>query len=74
MSDVKQILRKSPFFWSRMGSCYDPPRLNEQGSPIVFSDDFDGYRRVHDDFRDAGIKYHTTTESAKGLAAICCYM
>lgn len=60
MSDVKQILRKSPFFWSRMGFCYDPPRLNEQGSPIVFSDDFDGYRRVHDDFRDAGIKYHTT--------------
>lgn len=58
--DKKNMLRKTPFFWSRMGFGYDPTRIGADGKPIVFSEDFSGYRSVHDRFRDAGIKYHTT--------------
>ena len=43
MSDIKQILRESPFFWSRLGFCYDPPRLDCDGKPIVFSNEFENY-------------------------------
>lgn len=43
-----------------MGFCYDPPRADENGEQIVFSRNFDKYRKIHDDFRDAGIRYHTT--------------
>lgn len=60
MSDIKQILRESPFFWSRLGFCYDPPRLDCDGKPIVFSNEFENYVKVHNKFYDAGIKYHTT--------------
>lgn len=52
-------LRTEPFFWSRLGFCYDPPRYDARGSQIVFSEDFDLYRRVHDQFSDAGIRNHT---------------
>lgn len=58
--DNKDMLRKSPFFWSRLGFGYDPTRIGDDGKPIVFSKNFEGYRRIHDSFRDAGIKYHTT--------------
>lgn len=53
-------LRTEPFFWSRLGFCYDPPRADKNGNQIVFSKDFEKYRRIHDDFRKAGIKCHTT--------------
>ena len=56
--------RKESFFWSRLGFCYDPPVLDTHGKQVVFSRDFDKYRKIHDEFRDAGIKYHTTILSS----------
>lgn len=55
-----RFLRENPFFWSRMGFCYDPPRANAKGEQIVFSEDFAYYRKTHDAFRDAGVFLHTT--------------
>lgn len=57
---TREELRTSPFFWSRLGFCYDPPRTGADGKPIVFSRDYAYYRRTHDAFRDAGVKHHTT--------------
>ena len=56
--------RKESFFWSRLGFCFDPPILDSHGKQVVFSRDFDKYRKIHDEFRDAGIKYHTTLLSS----------
>lgn len=53
-------LRKEPFFWSRLGFCYDPPRCDNENKPIIFSRQYDKYRKFHKDFENAGIKYHTT--------------
>lgn len=53
-------LRDTPFFWSRLGFCYDPPRCDEEGRPIVFSRDYEKYRRFHREFLNAGIIHHTT--------------
>lgn len=57
-------LRNEPFFWSRMGFCYDPPRFDKNNEQIVFSKKFDKFRKFHDDFKKAGIKYHTTIVSS----------
>ncbi len=56
--------RKESFFWSRLGFCFDPPVMDSKGKQIIFSRDFDKYRKIHDEFRDAGIKYHTTILSS----------
>lgn len=60
MIQLKPDLKTNPFFWSRLGFCYDPPRADKDGKQIVFSRDFEKYRRIHDDFRNAGIRCHTT--------------
>lgn len=60
MNDFIKNLRDTPFFWSRLGFCYDPPRRDAEGKPIIFSRDYDEYNKVHRDFADAGVKYHTT--------------
>lgn len=57
---MERNYRTSPFFWSRLGFCYDPPMTDDEGNQIVFSRDFAAYRRFHDAFRDAGIDCHTT--------------
>lgn len=58
--NITDFLRKNPFFWSRLGFCYDPPRAGKDGKQIIFSRDFEDYRRVHRQFADAGVKLHTT--------------
>ena len=60
MTDLQKKFRDTPFFWSRLGFCYDPPRAGADGKQILFSYDFDEYNRVHRDFADAGVKFHTT--------------
>ena len=57
-------LKKEPFFWSRLGFCFDPPMLDSKGKQVIFSRDFAKYRKIHDEFRDAGVKYHTTILSS----------
>ena len=39
----KEYLRNNPVFWSRLGFCYDPPLKNEQGKPLVFTENFEKY-------------------------------
>lgn len=56
--------RKESFFWSRLGFCFDPPVMDSHGKQVIFSRDFEKYRKIHDEFRDAGIKYHTTILSS----------
>lgn len=58
-SEALECLRNNPVFWSRLGFCYDPPMLNENGEPIVFNPDFTYQLKIHDDFCDAGVKIHT---------------
>ena len=53
-------LRSEPFFWSRLGFCYDPPRYDKNNKLIIFSRQYEKYRKFHKDFEDSGIKYHTT--------------
>ena len=60
MTELIRTLRDTPFFWSRLGFCYDPPRAGADGRQIIFSRDFDEYNRIHRDFADAGVKFHTT--------------
>lgn len=43
-----------------MGFNYDPPRYDKNHEQIVFSKEYDKYRKFHDDFLEAGIQYHTT--------------
>ena len=59
-SELQQQLRDTPFFWSRLGFCYDPPRAGADGKQIIFSREFDEYRRVCRDFADAGVRWQTT--------------
>ncbi len=51
-----QFLRNNPVFWSRLGFGYDPPIKNEQGKPLVFTEDLDRYGRTHRMFSAAGVK------------------
>ncbi len=64
MEENTEKFRKESFFWSRLGFCYDPPVLDEKGRQVIFSRDLEKYRRIHDEFRDAGVKYHTTILSS----------
>lgn len=60
MDTLQQLLRDNPIFFSRLGFCYDPPRADKDGRQIIFSRNFEKYRRTHQQFIDAGVKYHTT--------------
>ncbi|MBE7038026.1 MAG: hypothetical protein E7404_03890 [Ruminococcaceae bacterium] len=53
-------LRNEPFFWSRLGFGYDPPRYDKNNNQIIFSRNYEKYRKTHKDFEDINIKYHTT--------------
>ncbi len=59
-SDCINLLRSNSVFWSKLGFCYDPPRLDENGKPIVFFDDFDRFANHHRNFTDSGVKIHTS--------------
>ncbi|MCQ2385636.1 MAG: hypothetical protein MJ078_03050 [Clostridia bacterium] len=59
MTTVQTLLKNHPVFWSRLGFCYDPPRQDKDGRPIVFSRDFERYNRIHRDFAGIGVKLHT---------------
>ena len=62
-------LKNEPFFWSRLGFCFDPPMLDSKGKQVIFSRDFAKFRKIHDEFRDAGVKYHTTILSSGWIGA-----
>ena len=50
---LREKLSDEPFFWSRLGFCYDPPRAGADGKQIIFSREFDEYNRIHRAFADA---------------------
>ncbi len=58
-NEAIQFLKDNPVFWSRLGFCYDPPLKNEQGKPLVFTEDLDKFAKFHRDFAKAGVKIHT---------------
>ena len=59
-TNVIELLKNNSVFWSKLGFCYDPPRLDENGKPIVFFEDFERFAKYHKDFSQAGIKIHTS--------------
>ena len=58
-NEAIQFLKDNPVFWSRLGFCYDPPLKNEQGKPLVFTEDLEQFAKFHCDFTKAGVKIHT---------------
>lgn len=58
-SEAIHFLKENPVFWSRLGFCYDPPLKNEEGKPLVFTEDLDKFARFHRDFAKAGVKIQT---------------
>ena len=54
-----ELLRDKPVFWSRLGIGYDPPMRDEEGRWLLFSREFDKYRRLHSDFYNIGVKVHS---------------
>ncbi len=54
-----QPLRNKPVFFSRLGFCYDPPRADENGEPLVLENNYPKYARLHDQFADVGVAIHT---------------
>ena len=57
--EALQILKTNPVFWSRLGFGYDPPMKNEQGRPLVFTEDLERYARTHRMFSAAGVQIQT---------------
>ncbi len=37
MDSSMKLLRENTVFWSKLGFCYGPPRLDKNGKPIVFN-------------------------------------
>lgn len=37
LNGIQKILREEPIFFSRLGFCYDPPIVGDDGKPVVFS-------------------------------------
>lgn len=59
MNFDKDFLQENPTFFSRLGFCYDPPLLDENGEPVVFSKNFQKTAKYHKDMLDAGVRLHT---------------
>ena len=55
-----EFLRDNPVFWSRLGFAYDPPMKNDEGRPLVFTENLDSYGKFHRAFGKAGVKIHTS--------------
>ena len=60
MDNAMKLLKENSVFWSKLGFCYDPPRLDKNGKPIVFFENFERFARFHRDFAAAGVKLHTS--------------
>ena len=60
MDNAMKMLKENSVFWSKMGWCYDPPRLGADGKPIAFFENFERFAKFHKDFANAGIKIHTS--------------
>jgi hypothetical protein len=60
MDNAMKLLKENSVFWSKMGWCYDPPRLGADGKPIAFFENFERFAKFHKDFANAGIKIHTS--------------
>lgn len=55
-----ELLRTNPVFWSRLGFCYDPPFLDQNDKPLVFSQNFSREVGYHAAYAQAGVKLHTS--------------
>jgi hypothetical protein len=60
MNNAMKLLKENSVFWSKLGFCYDPPRLDKNGKPIVFFENFERFAKFHQDFAGAGVKIHTS--------------
>lgn len=58
LNGIQTVLREEPVFFSRLGFCYDPPIVGDDGKPVVFSRDFEKYVRYHRDMLNSGVKIH----------------
>lgn len=54
------MLKEHSVFWSRLGICYDPPKLDENGKVVALIYDWDQITKHHRNFYNAGIKIHTS--------------
>ena len=54
------FIKNNPVFFSRLGFCYDPPLKDVDGKPLVFSKNFEKYKKFHTDFCNAGVNIHTS--------------
>ena len=59
-TDTQEFLRTNSVFWSKLGFAYNPPRMDENGKPITFFDDFDHFAGHHRDFTNTGINIHSS--------------
>ena len=46
MNTNMELLRTHSVFWSKLGFCYDPPRLDKDGKPIVFFENFERFNKI----------------------------
>lgn len=53
-------IKDNSAFWSRPGWAYNPPRLDENGKTVMLVQDDSPERRFHRDFKNAGVKIHST--------------
>ena len=55
-----RAIKDNSAFWSRLGWAYNPPRLDENGKTVMLVQDDSPERRFHRDFKNAGVKIHST--------------
>lgn len=55
-----RAIKDNSAFWSRLGWAYNPPRLDENGKTVMLVQDDSPERRFHKDFKNAGVKIHST--------------
>ncbi len=53
------FIRKNHIFWSRLGFCYDPPLKDENGEPVLISQNMTRDSNFHKTFSKHGIKLHS---------------
>lgn len=59
-AEALELLKHNSVFWSKLGWAYDPPRMDENGTTVMFFKDSSKLQRFHRDFYNAGIKIHST--------------
>ncbi len=57
---IKDLLLNSSVFWSRLGWPYNPPLADENGRVRMMLADDSPEKKFHRDFKDAGVKIHST--------------